>query len=91
MDILRRDELNELVEIRSDICVSIYLPTHPSMPETQQDPIRFKNLLARAKDQLIEMSIETAKVDQLLRPAHAQSKSVIAITRWNDCNHAVVR
>ena len=67
MDILRRSELNELVRVRDGSCVSIYLPTHPSMPETQKDPIRFKNLLAEAEAQLVAMGIAVAKARDLLK------------------------
>lgn len=68
MDILRRYELNELVEVRGGSCVSIYLPTHPSMPETQKDPIRFKNLLAEAEAQLVAMGVAVAEARALLKP-----------------------
>jgi hypothetical protein len=33
-------------------CVSIYLPTHRSYPDNQQDAIRYKNLVGRVEDAL---------------------------------------
>ncbi|HKZ76880.1 MAG TPA: hypothetical protein VJ124_01045 [Pyrinomonadaceae bacterium] len=69
MSILRRDELNNLIEQREESCVSIYLPTHRAMPETQQDPIRFKNLLAEAKNKLITFGLRSPEAKQLLEPA----------------------
>jgi hypothetical protein len=69
MSILRRDELNVLMEQRADACVSIYLPTHRAMPETQQDPIRFKNLLAEAGNRLAASGLGASEAKQLLEPA----------------------
>lgn len=69
MSILLRDELNPLIEKRADSCISIYLPTHRAMPETQQDPIRFKNLLAEAENKLIASGLRASEAGQLLEPA----------------------
>lgn len=59
MSILRRDELKALMQKRADSCVSIYLPTHRAMPDTQQDPIRLKNLLAEAEKRLIAAGLRS--------------------------------
>lgn len=67
--ILRKDELNNLIQQRSEFCVSVYLPTHRSMPEAQQDPIRFKNLLAQAETGLISFGMRAPEASQLLEPA----------------------
>lgn len=69
MSILRRDEIKVLVEKRAGSCVSIYLPTHRAKPETQQDPIRFKNLLAEAEKRLIAAGLRSPDAKQLLEPA----------------------
>jgi hypothetical protein len=45
MKMLNRKELKGLVENPKGPCVSIFMPTHFKGPETQQDPIRLKNLL----------------------------------------------
>ena len=52
MDILTRAELEQLMRKEQPGCVSIYLPTHRTGVETQQDPIRLKNLLREAEKQL---------------------------------------
>jgi Bacterial archaeo-eukaryotic release factor family 7 len=69
MSILRRDELKALMQKQADSCVSIYLPTHRAMPETQQDPIRFKNLLAEAEKRLLAAGLRSPDAKQLLEPA----------------------
>src|SRR5690625_2950746 len=48
-------------------CVSIYLPTHRSGPETRQDPIRLKNLLRDANEELEKFGAG-AKADEILQP-----------------------
>ena len=49
MDLLPRRELEGLILEREGPCVSIFLPTHRAGAETQQDPIRLKNLLGEAR------------------------------------------
>ena len=68
---LNRKELKGLVENPKGPCVSIFLPTHFKGPETQQDPIRLKNLLREAEQRLVESRIRPAEVRELLAPAAA--------------------
>ncbi|MGZ8565939.1 MAG: baeRF7 domain-containing protein, partial [Actinomycetota bacterium] len=44
------------------------MPTHRSGPETQQDPIRLKNLIRRAEERLVETGIRQADASEVLRP-----------------------
>jgi hypothetical protein len=53
MDWLTKDEIRDLMEKRDFSCISIYMPTHRTAPETKQDPIRFKNLLRQTEQQLV--------------------------------------
>ena len=71
MEMLDRKELKGLVENRKGPYVSIFLPTHFKGPETQQDPIRLKNLLREAEQRLIELEIRPAEARELLAPAAA--------------------
>lgn len=48
---------------------SIYLPTHRAVPETLQDPIRFRNLLHAAEAQLLASGAPGPEVKALLAPA----------------------
>jgi hypothetical protein len=45
--------LKELRENPEPPCISIYMPTHRTHPECLQDPIRFKNLLSKAQEELV--------------------------------------
>lgn len=71
MDIVSREELRELMADQHDYCVSIFLPTHRSGAEIQQDSIRLKNLLRKCEDQLAERGMRSADVSELLSPAYA--------------------
>jgi hypothetical protein len=50
MNTSKREDLMELISEQKGICVSIYMPTHRAGSETQQDPIRLKNLLKEAEE-----------------------------------------
>ncbi len=52
IDPFGKDDLVTLRAIREDHCVSLYLPTHRKGSEVAQDPIRLKNLIARAEEVL---------------------------------------
>jgi len=66
MVLFTRERLKELVERQKGVCVSLYMPTHRTAAETQQDQIRFKNLLAEAEKALSDAYPEGQK---LLEPA----------------------
>jgi hypothetical protein len=51
--------------------VSMYMRTHRAGDEIQQDPIRLKNLLGQAEEQLLEAGSSRPKTDDLLSPARA--------------------
>jgi hypothetical protein len=66
---LTRGELESLMEHREDPSVSIYAPMVKAGPETQQNPIRFKNLVREALDALQERGLEEKEAEALLAPA----------------------
>jgi hypothetical protein len=45
----RAEDIQELLAQSGWPCVSIHLPTHRRFPESRQDPIKFKTLLAQAE------------------------------------------
>jgi len=46
MDRITMEKLKDtFLTRRSDWCISLFMPTHRAGRETEQDPIRFKNLL----------------------------------------------
>src|SRR5450759_2963355 len=68
MDILTRTELEQLMRKEQQWCVSIYMPTHRTGAETQQDPIRLKNLLGEAEKHLSARGVRTRDVQIMLEP-----------------------
>lgn len=54
MDIMTLNELKPLAERHEEPCISIYMPTHRTWSEAQQDPIRFRNLLKKAEESVAE-------------------------------------
>jgi len=71
MDILKQDDLEQLIEVKDEYCISFYMPTHRTGREQQQDPVRLKNLIAEAEKKLIEHGVRNPKVQKLMRPAEA--------------------
>ena len=59
MDLISKQELTQLLDGQPDTPhISIFLPTVRAGAETQQNPIRFKNLLREAHSRLLEKGLE---------------------------------
>ena len=71
MDILKQKDLHQLINTSGEWCVSIYMPTHQFGREQQQDPIRFKNLLTKAEEKLLDSGLRRPEVQELMRPAES--------------------
>lgn len=71
MKSLSLDQLKELAQQTANPSISIFLPTHRAGQETQQDPIRFKNLLRNAEKKLLDSGMGPREVSALLQPAQA--------------------
>jgi hypothetical protein len=69
MNILTRNNLNLLMAVHKGPCVSVFMPMHRSGPETQQDLIRFKNLIREAEERLITRGIPAPEARELLESA----------------------
>jgi hypothetical protein len=69
MNVLTRDSLNLLMAVHKGPCVSVFMPMHRSGSETQQDPIRLKNLIREAEGHLIARGLRTPEAKELLEPA----------------------
>ncbi|MBD2612027.1 MAG: hypothetical protein FWK04_25005 [Nostoc sp. GBBB01] len=54
MKLLSITELETLAKQSKEVCVSIFLPTCHAGSDTQQNPIRFRNLIREAQERLIE-------------------------------------
>ncbi len=69
MNKITKDDLKLLAEKQHGLCASLYMPTHRALPETRQDPIRFKNLLTETERRLIEEGMRSSEAAELLQPA----------------------
>ena len=66
MDHITIEDLKQLLGHFSDWCVSLYMPTHRAGKDTEQDPIRFKNLLREAEERLLAKNLRRPEVDAIL-------------------------
>jgi len=71
MENLTLDQIKGLAQQTQSPGISIFLPTHRAGQDTQQDPIRFKNLLREAELSLLDKGIGPREVSALLQPAQA--------------------
>ncbi len=69
MDTFGTNELRRLTGQQAKPCVSVYLPTHVAGEQRQQDPVRLKNLLQRAEEQLAGGWMRTTEARQFLKAA----------------------
>lgn len=54
MKLLTEKLVQQLLSKNEEPCISLYMPTHRSHPENQQDPIRYKNLLKEIQASLLQ-------------------------------------
>jgi hypothetical protein len=63
-----REEIQNLLQNPGRPCVSIYMPTFRAGAETQQNPIRLKNLLRRVQERLVETGMKDTDAAELMTP-----------------------
>ena len=72
MSVIDRQTLNQLAAVQGPGClVSLYLPTHRTGREIRQGPIRLKNLLRQAGEELQACGLSSREIDEVLAPATA--------------------
>lgn len=69
MDAITMTELKTFLVGSSGWHVSLFMPTHQAGRETEQDPIRFKNLLREAEERLLAKGLRSPDVREILKPA----------------------
>ena len=69
MDRISRDELQTFLIRQPERCISIFMPTHRYGRDTEQDPIRYKNLLQDVEKRLLAKGLRNPDVRALLKPA----------------------
>ena len=69
---LSKEALQELANYTSDCCISVYIPTHRSGVEVneQMDSIAFKNALQQIEVKLKEKGYDQSRMAKLLKPGY---------------------
>lgn len=63
--------LEELINYRDDVCVSIYLPMAQKGADVQGNPVKLENELKEARAQLQERGLDNSQIEELLEEAQA--------------------
>jgi hypothetical protein len=71
LNILSKEELQELVNECQQACVSIYMPTQRAGKEVEQNAIRLKNRLEEAEKGLVAAGLRAPEARELLEPVRA--------------------
>jgi len=69
-----RKQLDELTRHAAENSVSLWMPTHRAGSDIRQDPIRLKNLLGRAAEQLAELGVRPADARERLSPLREKTE-----------------
>ncbi|MDY0374244.1 MAG: hypothetical protein RBQ72_00765 [Desulfobacterium sp.] len=68
MDLITMEKLKEtFLTKRFGWCISLFMPTHRAGRETEQNPIRFKNLLQEVEERLSAKGLRTPEVQERLK------------------------
>lgn len=69
MDRLTIDGIEELMETQDGVRVSLYMPAQRKSSETRQNPVRFKNLMNKAEEELVGCGLRTPEAKEFLERA----------------------
>ena len=72
VNLISVERLKAVVQQSAVLFVSIYMPVARST-EIKQNPIRFKNLIREAEDQIIEYGFDKKEAMELLEPVRAEA------------------
>ena len=73
MTLISKDDLQRLMQTEDKCCISIFMPTHPNTAQTEQDQIRFKNLIRQAEKRINE----TAACAKNMQSALVQGRQLL--------------
>jgi hypothetical protein len=73
MDIITTQDLQTLMTSQAGWCVSLFMPAHRAGRGTEQDRIRFRNLLSQVEKRLLDKGLRTPDVRKFLEPAERLS------------------
>ncbi|MDG5766918.1 hypothetical protein QA596_05525 [Balneolales bacterium ANBcel1] len=78
--------IKQLIDKNGEPKITITLPTHKVGSDRQQNPIRFKNLLAKAGEALTAKGLKDHNVDDFLKPAKALLGESLY---WSEMGHGM--
>ena len=84
MNTLSQDELKTLMGKQQGLCISIFMPTIRTGVESQQNQIRFRNLLRSAEEKLLATGMRSQELKELLEPAQALLGNALFWRRQSD-------
>jgi len=84
MDALLKSELSTLMQKHEGFCVSIFLPTHRSGAEVQQNQIRLKKMLREAEERLMKKSLRPQEAKTFMEPASGLVNNLLFWKRQSD-------
>lgn len=86
MDSLTQDDLEMLIAERTGPCISIFMTTHPSGREGENDPLRLTQLVDRAEARLVEEGMRSVPARELVKPL----RDLVEDERfWRDRSHGL--
>jgi hypothetical protein len=65
---ITREDIQDLLQVSGGPCISLYMPTIRGSEQTQQNPIRFKNLLRSLEERLGGMGLPNGTAGELMEP-----------------------
>ncbi len=69
IDLLVPEMMPELLNLKADTYISLYMPTFKTHPENQQDPRKFKELVKEIEE-ILSSTHSPSEGEQLLEPIH---------------------
>ena len=70
MELLTKELIQELLSADQAPCLSLYMPTHRTHPENLKNPIRFKNLVSKMEESLLQ-KYSANETQEYLKPLEA--------------------
>lgn len=71
IDFVETETLEELINYRDDLCISIYLPMERRGADVQGNPVRLENALKEVEAQLQERGFTKTQLDEILQEARS--------------------
>lgn len=68
MDIVHKQDLIDLIQKADEHSISIFIPTHKTGNDAQQDPIRLKNALSEVRKKLENRGLREPDINDMLEP-----------------------